>query len=115
MIADSASIRSAFERLAAEGADLSQPLRWSFYFADATEEALLRVFAELEEYGYTLEALRPREDGTGWLLHVAKTEILAADKLHRRNVSFNELAKYCEAALYDGWEVDVQRSSERDV
>ena len=115
MVADLASVQSAFERLAAEGVDLSHPLRWSFYFADATQEALLRVFAELEEYGYSLDELRQLEDGTGWLLHVAKTEILAADKLHRRNVSFNELAEYCDAALYDGWEVDVPHSVKRDV
>ena len=115
MIADLASVQSAFARLAADGVDLSQPLRWSFYFADATQEALLRVFAELEDHGYSLDELRQLEDGTGWLLHVAKLEVLAADKLHRRNVSFNDLAEYCEAALYDGWEVDVPRSVKGDV
>ena len=107
MMTDLDSVRSAFERLTADGVDLSQPLRWSFYFADATEEALLRVFAELEDYDYKLADLRQLEDGSGWLLHVTKTEVLAADKLHRRNVSFNELAEYCEAALYDGWEVEL--------
>ena len=110
MQANLASVHAVFERLRADGVRIDQPLRWGFVFSDAERLPLERIFAELEGYEYHLESLRALEDGTGWVLHVTKTEVLAPDKLHRRNVSFNELAEYCEAALYDGWEVDVPRT-----
>jgi hypothetical protein len=109
MNADLDTILGTFERMRAGGIDLSAPLRWGFYFVDPKPEPLERVFAELEEYGYEIEALAQLENDTGWMLHVCKTEVLAPDKLHRRNVSFNELAVHCEAALYDGWEVAVPK------
>jgi Regulator of ribonuclease activity B len=71
---------------------------------DPAIEPLHRVLQELEGYNYNLERLEESDDGT-WVLAVSKCEALAADKLHRRNQSFNELAEYCGAELYDGWDV----------
>ena len=67
-------------------------------------EPLSCVLKELEGHNYQLERLEPTDDGT-WVLAVSKCETLAADKLHRRNQAFNELAEYCGAELYDGWDV----------
>jgi hypothetical protein len=39
-----------------------------------------------------------------WQLCTTKKEILLADKLHRRNIAFDELAKYMNGE-YDGWDV----------
>jgi hypothetical protein len=34
------------------------------------------------------------------------SEILTPEKLHKRNIAFNELARHCEVELYDGWAVE---------
>ena len=108
MIPDLESVESLFARMRADGVDVTQPLCWGFYFVAAAREPLERVYAELVDHGYFVTALRPAEDGDdGWRLHVSKTEVLAADKLHRRNIAFNELAAHCDADEYEGWDVDV--------
>ena len=40
------------------------------------------------------------------MLTVSKIDILTAEKLHKRNIAFNELAKFCGIDLYDGWDVE---------
>ncbi|GAA3934944.1 hypothetical protein GO495_15045 [Chitinophaga oryziterrae] len=40
----------------------------------------------------------------GWRLYVT-------EKLHKRNLAFNELADYCEVGLYDGWDVEKMNPS----
>lgn len=43
------------------GLDLSQPLRWGFYFVDADRRPLERVLAQLTEHGYELQDVLPDE------------------------------------------------------
>ena len=50
------------------------------------------------------QLLHGADDGA-WVLQVSKTEVLAADKLHRRNLAFNDLAAHCGVDSYDGWDV----------
>ena len=107
MNADPAAIHEAFDKLRAHGVDVGSPLRWSFYFANPTEPPLHEVVRELDGFDYVVEHLAPNDQGL-WILKVSKTEILPPDKLHRRNVSFNELAQYCGVDVYDGWEVAVK-------
>lgn len=88
-----------------DGLDTTQPLKWGFFFMDPAEEPLRCVLQELEGHNYQLERLELADDGKTWVLAVSKCEVLAADKLHRRNQAFNELAEYCGAEFYDGWDV----------
>ena len=69
-----------------------------------SSEALDSVWSELANHNYTRESLHQADDGS-YVLQVAKVESLTPDKLHRRNVAFNELAEYCGPVLYDGWDV----------
>ena len=64
----------------------------------------MKIYAELSEYGYSVQELHQSDDGM-WVLQISKTEILHLEKLHRRNIAFNELADYCNVSLYDGWDV----------
>ena len=100
------SVRQTWDRMRVDGVDLTQPLEWGFFFVDQASEPLRRVFAELESAGYVLEELARSDDGM-WTLHVSKREVLEPERLHRRNLAFNELAEYCGADLYDGWDVTV--------
>lgn len=93
-----------FAQMSRDGLDTSQPLKWGFFFMDPDVEPLRCVLKELEGHDYQLERLESTDDGI-WVLAVSKCEVLAADKLHRRNQSFNELAEYCGAEVYDGWDV----------
>lgn len=113
MIPNEQSIVDVFGRMKADGVDTSKPLCWGFLFVHSSRERLLAVVAELDGFNYVVEDLSEHEPGE-WHLYVTKTEVLSADKLHRRNVSFNELAEYCGVDLYDGWDVDV-RSVPRDA
>jgi hypothetical protein len=74
--------------MARNGFDTSQPLKWGFFFMDSAVEPLRRVLKELDSHNYRLERLEPADDGT-WVLAVSKCEVLAVDKLHLRNQSFN--------------------------
>lgn len=98
------TIQTAFAKMRADGWDLSSPLKWGFFFVHSSKEPLLRVFDEMKDHNYRIESLESNEDEE-WTLQVSKTEVLAADKLHRRNIAFNELAEHCEVKLYDGWDV----------
>jgi hypothetical protein len=51
-----------------------------------------------------MESLHEADDKS-WVLQVSKSEVLDPEKLHKRNISFNQLAEYCEVELYDGWDV----------
>ena len=92
-----------FALMNGDGLDTNQPLKWGFFFMDPAPEPLRCVFKELEGFDYNLERLEQCDDGT-WVLEVSKCEVLSAEKLHRRNQAFNELADYCGAELYDGWD-----------
>ena len=82
-------------------------MKWGFFFCDRSKNKLHVVLAELTESGYELEGIYQVENNDDyWTLNVTKIDILSAEKLHRRNLAFNDLAKHCEVAYYDGWDVE---------
>ena len=100
-------LKQAFANMNAEGWDTSKPLKWGFTFMDTQKDKLLDVYNELKEHNYNIEFLKFRDDLNLWVLYVIKEETLPFDKLHRRNLAFEELADYCDVKLYDGWDVQL--------
>ena len=98
------NIINIFAKMASDGWNTDKPLKWGFFFFSQDEENLKLIFSELSDYGYDIESLHQIEDGN-WVLQVSKTEILKSDKLHRRNIAFNELAEAYNS-IYDGWDVE---------
>jgi len=98
------NIRAIFQNMSANGFDLENELKWGFFFTASKKSDLVRLFDELKDHNYILEEIS-REDHGQFQLHVSKQEILSAEKLHRRNIAFNELAEICNVDLYDGWDV----------
>ncbi len=93
-----------FAMMEADGFNASTTMKWGFFFVHSSEEPLNAVFAELKNHNYTFESLHQADSGK-WVLQVSKTEVLSAEKLHRRNMAFNDLAEHCGVELYDGWDV----------
>jgi hypothetical protein len=101
------NITEVFKEMQSNDFDTNSPLKWGFYFVDPNKEKLETLFEELKDNNYILEDIYlSEENDKEWTLHVSKIEILTPDKLHKRNNAFNELAEYCEVALYDGWDVE---------
>ena len=98
------SVQATFAKMTADGWDANTPLKWGFFFVHSSKEPLLKVFGELQDHGYKTESIHQSDDGA-WVLQVSKTEVLAAEKLHRRNLAFNDLADHCGVDSYDGWDV----------
>ncbi len=88
-----------------DGFDTTEPLKWGFYFFDSDKIKLEALYEELKAHEYKLEDLNLMEDKE-WRLFVSKVDVLTPEKLHRRNVAFNELADHCSVSLYDGWDVE---------
>lgn len=107
MQSDLNRLTEAFEYLKSNGFIIDAPLKWGFYFIDKSKKKLMALFEELEEKNYTLEAIYKADSkDKGWTLHVSKIDTLTPEKLHRRNIAFNELADYCNVEFYDGWDVE---------
>ncbi len=104
MLPNLEKIEIAFRNMSKEGFDLNSKLKWGFFFFDSSKTKLENVFNELKDSGYS-EEFSKLEDGK-WRLYVTKMDILTPEKLHKRNIAFNELASYCEVELYDGWDVE---------
>lgn len=98
------SVNEMFRKMEAEGWNVNAHLKWGFFFFDKDKDKLLNVFSELEESSYSIEELHQADDGD-WILQVSKIDTLTPEKLHRRNIAFNELADRCDVELYDGWDV----------
>ena len=94
-----------FEKMLQDGFDTVKPLKWGFYFFDSNRDKLYKVYEELKDKEYKLENIIQMDDGL-WRLFVSKVDTLTPEKLHKRNVAFNELAEYCSVSLYDGWDVE---------
>lgn len=105
MQSDQKRLEDIFVKMNNDGFDTKEPLKWGFYFFDRDKNKLINVFNELKDHGYKLESI-DEMDSNEWRLFVTKVDILTPDKLHRRNIAFNDLAKNCEVALYDGWDVE---------
>lgn len=111
MQVDLGRLERIFEKMLADGFNISDPLKWGFFFFDNDSNKLRRVFEELKDKNYIQEDLNEMDDGK-WRLYVSKVDILTPEKLHKRNIAFNELAEYCDVELYDGWDVEKIPSCE---
>jgi hypothetical protein len=105
MQSDLNNIQDLFAKMQKDGFDTNSNLKWGFFFFNRNVEGLNKVYKELDGHDYNLESLEKDDDGE-WRLYVTKIEVLTAEKLHKRNLAFNELADYCEVDLYDGWDVE---------
>lgn len=104
-------LKSIFEQMSNEGFNIARPQKWGFYFFDKDKKKLLDVFEELRDFGYHQEVLNRMDDGE-WRLFVSKIDTMTPEKLHKRNIAFNQLAEACEVSLYDGWDVErIQESN----
>ena len=89
-----------------DGWNIYSPMKYGFYFHDDSKDKLIKVYKELNEKNYTLEKIYQLDDDSKWILHASKIDVLTPEKLHKRNIAFNELAIYCQIELYDGWDVE---------
>jgi hypothetical protein len=105
MESDLKGLKDAFEKMQKDGFKIEDPLKWGFFFIDRDKDKLVQVFEELKDHDYKLESLR-KNGGGEWMLTVSKLDTLTPEKLHKRNIAFNELADYCSVSLYDGWDVE---------
>jgi hypothetical protein len=104
MNADLAQTAAVFDRMEADGLNTSEPLKWGFFFTSNSPDALDAVWDKFADHEYSRESTHQADDRT-YVLQVSKIEALTAERLHRRNVAFNELADFCGPVLYDGWDV----------
>ncbi len=104
MKADLETVTGIFARMQEDGLDPNKPLKWGFFFIDRAKNNLQKVISELGGHGYVTESMHQTDDGY-WVLQVSKTDTLTPEKLHKRNIAFNELSEYCGVELYDGWDV----------
>jgi hypothetical protein len=95
-----------FDDMTSDGWDLNSSLKYGFYFNDDSKDKLKNVFEELGEKNYVMEDIYQLDGDSKWILHVSKIDALTPEKLHRRNIAFNELANHCQIELYDGWDVE---------
>ena len=105
MQSDLNQLKVIFKKMFDDDFNISKPLKWGFFFFDNDRAKLFRIFDELKEQGYKQEGLNQMDDGE-WRLYVSKIDTLTPEKLHKRNIAFNELAQYCDVMLYDGWHVE---------
>ncbi|MEH0154516.1 ribonuclease E inhibitor RraB [Limibacter armeniacum] len=96
----------AFEKLSNLNWDTSNDLKWGFTFFAKSKTTLNKIFDELVDYNYHIDKFEKREDLDLWMLHVTKIETLLPDKLHRRNLAFEQLANSFDESDYDGWSVE---------
>ena len=97
------SIKNIFSKMQEDGWNISKELKWGFFFVSHKEDRLKQIYEELKDREYLLESIYQADDEK-WVLQASKTEILAPEKLHRRNISFNELAEHYDS-IYDRWVV----------
>lgn len=105
MQTDLEQLRQIFLKMIKDGFDVKKPLKWSFYFVNSEKSQLEILFKELADHKYSIEKL-DNSIGGKWILQVSKIDTLTFEKLHKRNIAFNELADYCDIELYDGWDVE---------
>ncbi len=103
MEANQETINQTYSRMEQDGWDTKSPLKWGFFFISKEENHLKGIYSELADHHYEVEDVHQDEDAD-WVLQVSKVEALAADKLYRRCLAFNELAEAYQA-YFDGWDV----------
>lgn len=97
-------ITAIFNKMKEHGFDVIKPLKWGFFFLDKGKDSLLDIINALDGASYSIESLELQEDGR-WRLALSSVEILSPEKLHLRNLDFNNLASQYGAELYNGWDV----------
>jgi hypothetical protein len=105
MISSIDNLVAIFDKMSKDGWDIRSKLKWGFFFVDTDKGKLKAVYEELKEKDYVLESIYS-SDESKWTLHASKVDTLTPEKLHRRNIAFNELDEYCSVELYDGWDVE---------
>jgi hypothetical protein len=85
--------------------NVKESLNWGFYFFDIQKNKLEKIIPILMKKGFKLNGL-DKLDGRNWKLWISKKEVLTPEKLHQRNLEFNELVDYYSVVLYDGWDVE---------
>lgn len=104
MISSLENLTEIFSKMNADGMDTSKTLKGGFYFIDEEKENLQKLYEEMKDHGYKFEEIRELDEHE-WMIYVSKEDILNPEKLHKRNIAFNELSEYCAVSLYDGWDV----------
>ena len=105
MICNIDNLYKAFETMEANNFDSSKELRWGFYFIDDKKDTLKKLSNELKGQNYKAEKIRKINNGE-YQLTVNKIDIFTPEKLHERNLAFNELADRFSILCYDGWDVE---------
>jgi hypothetical protein len=89
--------------------DISKPLLWGYFFADADKAKLEAVVPTLQAQGYQLVGIydsKPEGDSPAlWWLHIEKVEKHTVDTLHARNQQFYQFAAEHQLESYDGMDV----------
>lgn len=104
MKANEENINIIYSKMVKDGWHVTLPLKWGFFFIGNAKGSLQEVFTELVEHNYQCEHIQQNENNE-WVLRVTKIETVPSDKLHRRNLAFNELAAAYDCC-YDGWDVE---------
>ncbi|MGX5857377.1 ribonuclease E inhibitor RraB [Dyadobacter jiangsuensis] len=95
--------KAIFSEMTKNGWDVNAQLKYGFFFYCGTSQPLKDLFSELEGHGYKMDSIE-KLDGE-WKMVVHKVDMLNPEKLHKRNLAFNELAE-CLGVDYDGWDVE---------
>lgn len=106
MISNLERLQETFSNMEADGFAINSHLKWGFYFVDENKGKLENVYELLREKDYIQENIFGIEGENVCTLHVSKVDVLTPEKLHRRNLAFNDLATYCDVEMYDGWDVE---------
>jgi hypothetical protein len=89
--------------------DMQRPMRWGYFFTDASVERLEVALERLVASGYRPAGLYPakvdaHETPYFWL-HVECDEVHSPETLHARNLAFYALAGELGLKSYDGMDV----------
>ncbi|SHM37829.1 Regulator of ribonuclease activity B [Duganella sacchari] len=89
--------------------DISKPLLWGYFFADADKAKLEKAAEELKAKGYQVVGIydsKPEAETPAlWWLHIEKVEKHTVDTLHARNQEFYKFADEHQLESYDGMDV----------
>lgn len=89
--------------------DITKPLLWGYFFADADKAKLEAAQAPLKAQGYQIVGIYDSKPEGGnpalWWLHIEKVEKHTVDTLHARNQEFYRFAEQHQLESYDGMDV----------
>lgn len=97
-------IRQLFERMEAQGVDLSKPHLYGYFFFDKERRGLERLSEEVLKDGYKLVNLEQIEESR-FRLHIEKVETHTPESLFQRGLAFTKIATKYSIDVYDGWDV----------